>query len=165
MKFEQDETVLYRLMLGKIRSIINVDGRSCYLLDSLESDHCQYQVPVENRMDHLQKLPDSASCQALLHRVQDLPMQKITRNAIARSCKSVLEQNDIVAWLSLLKTMHADKMSAEASGRKLPESEKHFYDLTLQRISIILAAGMHQSTADSTQRLLDVLDESVRPAC
>lgn len=149
MKFEQDETVLYRLMLAKIRSIINVDGRSCYLLDSLESDHCQYQVPVENRMDHLQKLP----------------MQKITRNAIARSCKSVLEQNDIVAWLSLLKTMHADKMSAEASGRKLPESEKHFYDLTLQRISIILAAGMHQSTADSTQRLLDVLDESVRPAC
>lgn len=152
MKFEQDETVLYRLMLAKIRSIINVDGWSCYLLDSLESDHCQYQVPVENRMDHLQKLPDSASCQALLHRVQDLPMQKITRNAIARSCKSVLEQNDIVAWLSLLKTMHADKMSAEASGRKLPESEKHFYDLTLQRISIILAAGMHQSTADSTQR-------------
>ncbi len=149
MKFEQDETVLYRLMLAKIRSIINVDGRSCYLLDSLESDHCQYQVPVENRMDHLQKLP----------------MQKITRNAIARSCKSVLEQNDIVAWLSLLKTMHADKMSAEASGRKLPESEKHFYDLTLQRISIILAAGMHQSTADSTQRLFDVLDESVRPAC
>lgn len=65
MKFEQDETVLYRLMLAKIRSIINVDGRSCYLLDSLESDHCQYQVPVENRMDHLQKLPDSASCQAL----------------------------------------------------------------------------------------------------
>ena len=116
-------------------------------------------------MDHLQKLPDSASCQALLHRVQDLPMQKITRNAIARSCKSVLEQNDIVAWLSLLKTMLADKMSAEASGRKLPESEKHFDDLTLQRISIILAAGMHQSTADSTQRLLDVLDESVRPAC
>ena len=54
MKFEQDETVLYRLMLAKIRSIINVDGRSCYLLDSLESDHCQYQVPVENRMDHLQ---------------------------------------------------------------------------------------------------------------
>ena len=128
MKFEQDETVLYRLMLAKIRSIINMDGRSCYLLDSLESDHCQYQVPVENRMDHLQKLPDSASCQALLHRVQDLPMQKITRNAIARSCKSVLEQNDIVAWLSLLKTMHADKMSAEASGRKLPESEKHFYE-------------------------------------
>lgn len=149
MKFEQDETVLYRLMLAKIRCIINVDGRSCYLLDSLESDHCQYQVPVENRMDHLQKLP----------------MQKITRNAIARSCKSVLEQNDIVAWLSLLKMMLADKMSAEASGRKLPESEKHFYDLTLQRISIILAAGMHQSTADSTQRLLDVLDESVRPAC
>ena len=131
MKFEQDETVLYRLMLAKIRSIINVDGRSCYLLDSLESDHCQYQVPVGNRMDHLQKLPDSASCQALLHHVQDLPMQKITRNAIARSCKSVLEQNDIVAWLSLLKTMHADKMSAEASGRKLPECEKHFYDLTL----------------------------------
>lgn len=92
MKFEQDETVLYRLMLAKIRSIINVYGRSCYLLDSLESDHCQYLVPVENRMDHLQKLPDSASCQALLHRVQDLPMQKITRNAIARSCKSVLEQ-------------------------------------------------------------------------
>lgn len=151
MKFEQDETVLYRLMLAKIRSIINVDGRSCYLLDSLESNHCQYQVPVENRMDHLQKLPDSASCQALLHRVQDLPMQKITRNAIE--------------WLSLLKTMHADKMSAEASGRKLPESEKHFYDLTLQRISIILAAGMHQSTADSTQRLLDVLDESVRLTC
>lgn len=29
MKFEQDETVLYRLMLAKIRSIINVDGRSC----------------------------------------------------------------------------------------------------------------------------------------
>ena len=74
MKFEQDETVLYLPMLAKIRSIINVDGRSCYLLDSLESDHCQYQVPVENRMDHLQKLPDSASCQALLHRVQDLPM-------------------------------------------------------------------------------------------
>ena len=46
MKFEQDETVLYRLMLAKIRSIINVDGRSCYLLDSLESDHCQYQSPV-----------------------------------------------------------------------------------------------------------------------
>ena len=162
MKFEQDETVLYRLMLAKIRSIINVDGRSCYLLDSLESDHCQYQVPVGNRMDHLQKLPDSASCQALLHRVQDLPMQKITRNAIARSCKSVLEQNDIVAWLSLLKTMHADKLSAEASGRKFPDSEKHFYDVALERITIILAAGMQMSSEESGKLLLDALDEAIQ---
>lgn len=69
MKFEKNEIVLYRLMLAKIRDVLTVSGQSCYLLDSLESDHCQYQVPVENRMDHLQKLPDTQECKALLARI------------------------------------------------------------------------------------------------
>ncbi len=49
---------------------------------------------------------------------------------------------------------------------KFEQDETVLYRLMLVKIrSIILAAGMHQSTADSTQRLLDVLDESVQPAC
>ena len=49
---------------------------------------------------------------------------------------------------------------------KFEQDETVLYRLMLAKIrSIILAAGMHQSTADSTQRLLDVLDESVQPAC
>ena len=157
MKFEKNEIVLYRLMLAKIRDVLTVSGQSCYLLDSLESDHCQYQVPVENRMDHLQKLPE-----ALLARIPALPMQRITRNAIARSCKSILEHSDIIEWLSLLKTMHADKLSAEASRRKFPDSEKHFYDVALERITIILAAGMQMSSEESGKLLLDALDEAIQ---
>lgn len=162
MKFEKNEIVLYRLMLAKIRDVLTVSEQSCYLLDSLESDHCQYQVPVENRMDHLQKLPDTQECKALLARIPALPMQRITRNAIARSCKSILEHSDIIEWLSLLKTMHADKLSAEASGRKFPDSEKHFYDVALERITIILAAGMQMSSEESGKLLLDALDEAIQ---
>lgn len=49
---------------------------------------------------------------------------------------------------------------------KFEQDETVLSRLMLAKIrSIILAAGMHQSTANSTQRLLNVLDESVQPAC
>ena len=58
--------------------------------------------------------------------------------------------------------MHADKLSAEASGRKFPDSEKHFYDVALERITIILAAGMQMSSEESGKLLLDALDEAIQ---
>lgn len=58
--FQTGEIVLYRLILARVSEIQKENGSVRYLLTSLESDDCSYEVPVENRLGHLQALPDEA---------------------------------------------------------------------------------------------------------
>lgn len=91
--FQTGEIVLYRLILARVSEILKENGSVRYLLTSLESDDCSYEVPAENRLGHLQALPDEAKIRTLFQDLASDPGVRIARNAVDRCCKAVLNQS------------------------------------------------------------------------
>lgn len=160
--FQVGEIVLYRLLLAQVIEI--KEGSDChlYLLTSLESENCQYEVPAKNLLGHLQPLPSPQETHAMLASLNTLPFTTIARNAVDRCCKSFLESYSLTQWLSLLKTLFADKLSAELAGRRFSESEKRYYAIVLERITVIFSAALHQERARCEQLILDALESCVQ---
>lgn len=160
--FQIGDIVLYRLLLAQIEHIEERNGIKYYHLASLESENCCYDVPVQNRLQHLRTLPSKEEALALLDLLPSLPTVSITRNAVDRSCKNILDQYDVKPWLSLLKTLFIDKTHAETAGKKFVESEKRYYRIIFARMSIILSVAMHEERSIVEQQLLTSLERSIR---
>lgn len=108
-----------------------------FFLESLEFEHCSYDVPVQNRLHHLRGLPSKDEIDQLFQESSSLPLVKIYRNAVDRSCKNILESDDLQQWMALLKTLYIDKKQAETTGEKFAESEKRYFHIVCDRLSII----------------------------
>lgn len=160
--FQIGEIVLYRLILARVDEIRKENGSVRYLLSSLESSDCCYEVPIENRLGHLRALPKEEEIRTLFQQLPADPGVPITRNAVDRCCRAVLDTYELSAWLSLLKTLFIDKTTAEMAGRKFVESEKRYYGIVLNRLTTIFAAAKKQSPADSEQVLLAALASSTQ---
>lgn len=156
--FQTGEIVLYRLILARVSEIQKENGSVRYLLTSLESDDCSYEVPAENRLGHLQALPDVAKIRTLFQDLASDPGVRIARNAVDRCCKAVLEPYALKQWLSLLKTLYIDKTAAEMAGRKFVESEKRYYGIITERLITILSAALDQSPKQSEAMLNAALE-------
>ena len=156
--FQTGEIVLYRLILARVSEIQKENGSVRYLLTSLESDDCSYEVPVENRLGHLQALPDEAKIRTLFQDLASDPGVRIARNAVDRCCKAILEPYVLKQWLSLLKTLYIDKTVAEMAGRKFVESEKRYYGIITERLITILSAALDQSPKQSEAMLNAALE-------
>ena len=149
--FQTGEIVLYRLILARVSEIQKENGSVRYLLTSLKSDDCSYEVPAENRLGHLQALPDEAKIRTLF---QDLASDPGVRIA----CKAVLDTYALKQWLSLLKTLYIDKTAAEMAGRTFVESEKRYYGNITERLITILSAALDQSPKQSEAMLNAALE-------
>lgn len=156
--FQTGEIVLYRLILARVSEIQKENGSVRYLLTSLESDDCSYEVPAENRLGHLQALPDEAKIRTLFQDLASDPGVRIARNAVDRCCKAVLDTYVLKQWLSLLKTLYIDKTAAEMAGRKFVESEKRYYGIITERLITILSAALDQSPKQSETMLNAALE-------
>lgn len=156
--FQTGEIVLYRLILARVSEIQKENGSVRYLLTSLESDDCSYEVPAENRLEHLQALPDEAKIRTLFQDLASDPGVRIARNTVDRCCKAVLEPYVLKQWLSLLKTLYIDKTAAEMAGRKFVESEKRYYGIITERLITILSVALDQSPKQSEAMLNAALE-------
>ena len=156
--FQTGEIVLYRLILARVSEIQKENGSVRYLLTSLESDDCSYEVPAENRLGHLQALPDEAEIRTLFQDLASDPGVRIARNGVDRCCKAVLDTYALKQWLSLLKTLYIDKTTAEMAGRKFVESEKRYYGIITERLITILSAALDQSPKQSEAMLNAALE-------
>lgn len=162
--FQPGSVVLYRLFLARIHALEEREGSLHYLLDSLEFEHCSYDVPVQNRLHHLRGLPSKNEIDQLFEQLSSLPLVKISRNAVDRSCKSILESDDLLQWMALLKTLYNDKKQAEISGKKFAESEKRYFHIVCDRVSTIFAFVLKKELQAIEQQLLSLFETEVHKA-
>lgn len=155
--FQPGEIVLYRLFLAQVDEI----KEERYILHSLESDDCYYEVPLANKYRHLQALPDCDESDGLLKSLLHLPTLSIPHNAVDRFCKSILDSYDLRQWLMLLKTLFIDKINAESTGRKFVDSKKYYYKILFERMITIFSFTLHKENAMIIQNLNAILTDSL----
>lgn len=155
--FQPGEIVLYRLFLAQVDEI----KEERYILHSIESADCYYEVPLTNKYRHLQALPDCDESEGLLKSLSQLPTLSIPHNAVDRFCKSILDSYDLRQWLMLLKTLFIDKINAESTGRKFVDSKKHYYMILFDRMITIFSFTLHKENAMIIQNLNAILTDSL----
>lgn len=156
---EIGDIVLYRLCVSEVFQIETVKGVSYYRMRSLEGDECEFRVPLGNENVHIRTIPTEKELDELLGSAKDMEVMKITRTAVDKICRPILDSFDMRNWIMLLKTLTTDKQNAVKQKKKFSQKEAGYYHILLQRFTNIFSYVLQQDTEKSEAMLVARMDE------
>lgn len=152
------DVVLYRLVVSEFYGIEKEKKHSFCKIRSLEGDGCEFKVPYENVSIHMRTIPNTSELENLLNSMKEMHLYQITRTAVDKICRPVINSFDMEEWMHLLLSLFADKKRAGIEKRKFSQKESMYYHILMQRFVSIFSYVFKKDNMQIEKMLLDKLE-------
>lgn len=152
------DVVLYRLVVSEFYGIEKEKKNSFCKIRSLEGDGCEFKVPFENVSIHMRAIPNTKELEDLLNSMKEMHLFQITRTAVDKTCRPVINGFDMREWMHLLLSLFADKKKAGVEKRKFSQKEAMYYQILMQRFISIFSYVFKKDHIQIEKMLLDKLE-------
>ncbi len=158
--FQIGEIVLYKTMLVCVKGYAQKDKQTMMVLQSLEENPWQLQVPQENIQENLHALPSLAQMQDGLNQLPLLKVPSCTRNALDNTLKPLVYSAEWTDWLKAVKMGFTDQTAAVQAGKKLSQKERSYFQKALMQLSALAGVVFKTESAQAEKMILDKLEEA-----